>query len=37
LLAFGPRMLRMVTHLDVSRADCDKAGTVVAGILDGRS
>lgn len=37
LLAFGPRMLRMVTHLDVDRAECDKAGAVVAGILDGRS
>lgn len=37
LLAFGPRMLRMVTHLDVSRADCERAGGVVAGILDGHA
>jgi threonine aldolase len=32
LFAFGPRTLRAVTHLDVTRAQCEQAGDVLAGI-----
>jgi threonine aldolase len=28
-LATGPRRLRLVTHLDVSRADCQRAGDII--------
>ncbi len=31
----GPRKLRLLTHLDVSRADCDRAAQVLAGLLGG--
>lgn len=31
--AFAPRTVRAVTHLDVSRADCARAGEVLAAIL----
>jgi threonine aldolase len=31
LFAFGPRTLRAVTHLDVTRAQCEQAGDVLAG------
>jgi threonine aldolase len=34
LFAFGPRTLRAVTHLDVTRADCDQAGEVLARIAE---
>jgi threonine aldolase len=34
LFAFGPRTLRAVTHLDVTRAQCEQAGDVLAGIAD---
>lgn len=34
LFAFGPRMLRAVTHLDVTRAECEQAGDVLAGIAE---
>jgi threonine aldolase len=30
VLAFGPRTVRAVTHLDVSRADCERAADVLA-------
>ena len=34
--AFGPHVLRLVTHLDVSATDCDTAATVLVDAL-GRS
>jgi threonine aldolase len=30
VLAFGPRTVRAVTHLDVSRADCEQAAETLA-------
>ncbi|MGH8676326.1 MAG: threonine aldolase family protein [Burkholderiales bacterium] len=36
VFAFGPRTIRAVTHLDVSRAQCDRAADVLAGIAEGR-
>jgi len=33
--ALGPSKLRLVTHLDVSRADCVRAATVLVGLLGG--
>ena len=33
--ALGPRMLRAVTHLDVSQTDCVRAGQVVGRLLGG--
>jgi threonine aldolase len=36
LSAFGPRMLRLVTHLDVSREQCATAAAVVAAAIDAR-
>jgi threonine aldolase len=30
VMAFGPRTIRAVTHLDVSRADCERAAEVLA-------
>jgi threonine aldolase len=33
--AFGPRTLRAVTHLDVTRAQCDRAAAVLVGLLGG--
>jgi threonine aldolase len=30
VMAFGPRTIRAVTHLDVSRADCEQAAEVLA-------
>ena len=32
-LALGPRRLRLVTHLDVSRADCERAAGVFAELV----
>ena len=32
-MAFGPRTVRAVTHLDVSRADCELAADVLAGAV----
>jgi threonine aldolase len=32
LFAFGPRTLRAVTHLDVTREECDRAGAILAEI-----
>lgn len=31
--AFGPRRLRFITHLDVSRADVERAASIVAQVL----
>ena len=31
--AFGPRRLRFITHLDVSRADVERAAGIVAKVL----
>jgi threonine aldolase len=33
VMAFGPRTVRAVTHLDVSRADCERAAEVLAGAV----
>jgi len=33
LVAFGARTVRAVTHLDVTRGDCDTAARVIAGML----
>ena len=34
LFAFGPRTLRAVTHLEVTRQECERAGDVLAGIVE---
>ncbi|MCC6378128.1 MAG: low specificity L-threonine aldolase, partial [Burkholderiales bacterium] len=34
LFAFGPRTLRAVTHLDLSRSQVDEAAAVLADIVD---
>jgi threonine aldolase len=33
VMAFGPRTVRAVTHLDVSRADCERAAAVLAAAV----
>jgi threonine aldolase len=33
--ALGPRVVRFVTHFDVSAEDCKKAGRAVEGVLRG--
>jgi threonine aldolase len=33
VMAFGPRTVRAVTHLDVSREDCERAAEVLAGAV----
>lgn len=33
--ALGPRLVRFVTHYDVSTADCERAAHIVAGTLNG--
>ena len=33
VLAFGPRTVRAVTHLDVSREDCERAAEALAGAV----
>jgi threonine aldolase len=35
LFAFGPRTLRVVTHLDVSQAQCAEAADVLASVAEG--
>ena len=35
VFAFTPRMLRAVTHLDVSSEQCDRAAGVLADLIDG--
>jgi threonine aldolase len=34
VLAFGPRTIRAVTHLDVSRRACERAADVIAELVD---
>ena len=34
LFAFGPRTLRAVTHLDVTRQECEQAGDVLAAVAE---
>jgi len=34
VLAFGPRALRAVTHLDVSREECERAAEVLREVID---
>lgn len=36
LNAFGPRTIRAVTHLDVSRDQCDEAAEVLVRLADGK-
>jgi threonine aldolase len=33
VMAFGPRTIRAVTHLDVTRAECERAAEVLAGAI----
>ena len=33
IMAFGPRKVRAVTHLDVTRAQCERAAAVLANVL----
>jgi threonine aldolase len=35
--AFGPRRVRAVTHLDVSRSDCGRAAGILAALAEGDS
>lgn len=37
IFAFGPRTIRVVTHRDVSAAQCTRAADILAAIVDGRS
>jgi threonine aldolase len=37
VFAFGPRTIRAVTHLDVSRQQCDRAGEALLAIVEERS
>jgi threonine aldolase len=32
----GPRVIRAVTHLDVSRKQCEEAAEILAGMAEGR-
>lgn len=34
IMAFGPRTIRLVTHRDVSRTQCERAGEVLARCID---
>jgi hypothetical protein len=33
VIAFDPRTIRLVTHLDVSRAQCEQAADVLLGVI----
>ncbi|MBI3871981.1 MAG: low specificity L-threonine aldolase [candidate division Zixibacteria bacterium] len=37
IFAFGARTIRAVTHLDVTRAQCERAAEILVGIVDGNS
>jgi threonine aldolase len=37
VFAFGPRSVRAVTHLDVSRADCERAGELLLDAIGSRA
>jgi threonine aldolase len=34
IFAFGPRTVRAVTHLDVTRVQCERAGAILRAIVD---
>jgi threonine aldolase len=34
IIAFGPRTIRLVTHLDVSRSQCDEAAQILLDIIN---
>ena len=36
IYAFGPRRIRAVTHLDVSAAQCRRAGEILGALAAGR-
>lgn len=36
LLSFGPRLVRAVTHLDVTREECERAAEIMVEIAEGR-
>ena len=36
VFAFGPRIIRAVTHLDVSLEQCERAGEILAAVAEGR-
>lgn len=33
VIAFGPRTIRLVTHLDVSRSQCEQAADILVGLI----
>lgn len=37
VFAFGPRRIRAVTHLDVSREACERAGEILVELAEGRA
>ena len=37
VFAFTPRTIRAVTHLDVSRAQCERAASILVELIDGRT
>ena len=37
LVAFGPRRLRIVTHLDVTSEACDRAAEILVDVIEGRT
>lgn len=37
VIAFGPRTVRAVTHLDVATADCDRAAVILREVIEGPS
>ncbi len=34
VVAFGPRIVRAVTHYDVSREQCERAADILAGVVE---
>jgi threonine aldolase len=36
VVAFGSRIVRAVTHLDVTREQCERAAAVILGVVDGK-
>ena len=37
IFAFGPRTVRAVTHLDVTREQCERAAEILVAIVEGRA
>jgi len=35
-VAFGPRTVRVVTHLDVTPEQCEEAAVILAAVAEGR-